>query len=275
MKIKYLGTAAAEGWPAVYCKCAACEKARTLGGKNIRTRSQVLIDDVMLVDYPPDTYYHSLQYNINLLDINNILITHSHQDHFYPLEFMLRCEGFCHGATADLNLYGNKKSLQFYNDAAATLDPFYSNTNGVKYNYIKPFEPIEIDGYTVTALPALHDRQEDCYIFHIEKGESSLLYGNDTGIFTDDVFDYLKGKPISLVSLDCTTLKHKDGTNHMGIEDVLIVKQRLIECGCVNENTRFVITHFSHNGELLHDEIEERVAKHDIAVAYDGFVFEF
>ncbi len=275
MKIKYLGTAAAEGWPAVYCKCDACEKARSLGGKNIRTRSQALIDDKLLIDYPPDTYYHSLKYNINLLDIDNILITHSHQDHYYPYEFLLRCKGFCHGATSGLNIYGNKKCLDFYNDAAATVEPFYSETNGVTYNYVKPFEEVDVDGYTVTALPALHDRTEDCYIFLIRKDDKSLLYGNDTGIFTDEVFEYLKNKPITLVSLDCTTLKHKDGNNHMGIEDCLIVKEKLIACGCVTKETKFVVNHFSHNGELLHDEIEERVSKHDMAVAYDGFTVEF
>ena len=33
MKIKFLGTGAAEGWPALFCECAACKKAEELGGK--------------------------------------------------------------------------------------------------------------------------------------------------------------------------------------------------------------------------------------------------
>ena len=44
MKIKYLGTAAAEGIPAIFCECANCKRPRMLGGKNIRTRSQAIID---------------------------------------------------------------------------------------------------------------------------------------------------------------------------------------------------------------------------------------
>ena len=60
MKIQYLGTAAAEGWPSVFCDCEACRKALQLAGKNIRTRSQVVIDDTLLVDMPPDAYFHSL-----------------------------------------------------------------------------------------------------------------------------------------------------------------------------------------------------------------------
>ena len=33
MKIKYLGTAAAEGITAVFCECETCKKAIELGGK--------------------------------------------------------------------------------------------------------------------------------------------------------------------------------------------------------------------------------------------------
>ena len=52
MKIKFLGTAAAEAFPAMFCDCENCKKARSLGGKNIRTRSQTLIDNDLFIDYP-------------------------------------------------------------------------------------------------------------------------------------------------------------------------------------------------------------------------------
>ena len=90
MKIKYLGTAAAEGIPAVFCECETCQKAMSLGGKNIRTRSQALIDGKLLIDFPADTYIHSLMYGIKLCDIKHCLITHSHSDHLYPEEISMR-----------------------------------------------------------------------------------------------------------------------------------------------------------------------------------------
>ena len=34
MKIRYLGTAAAEGWPALFCSCPICTKARAEGGRS-------------------------------------------------------------------------------------------------------------------------------------------------------------------------------------------------------------------------------------------------
>ena len=50
MQFQYLGTAAAEGWPAVFCRCKYCLEAQRLGGKNIRTRSQAIVNDDLLLD---------------------------------------------------------------------------------------------------------------------------------------------------------------------------------------------------------------------------------
>ena len=66
MKIRYLGTAAAEGWPALFCSCPICTHARIQGGKNLRTRTQAILDGELLIDFPPDTYCHALQYGLEL-----------------------------------------------------------------------------------------------------------------------------------------------------------------------------------------------------------------
>ena len=89
MKIKYLGTAAYEGIPSLFCECETCKKARAFKGKNIRTRSQALINDDLLIDFPPDTLVHANTYGIDFQRIHHCLITHSHSDHFYPEDIMI------------------------------------------------------------------------------------------------------------------------------------------------------------------------------------------
>ena len=54
MKILYMGTAAAEGWPGLFCSCDVCSHARKAGGRNLRTRTQAMLDDDLLLDFPPD-----------------------------------------------------------------------------------------------------------------------------------------------------------------------------------------------------------------------------
>ena len=77
MKILCMGTAA-EGWPTLFCSCPVCAHAREAGGRNLRTRTQALLDGSLLLDFPPDTYSHALQYGLNLGNIRTLLVTHGH-----------------------------------------------------------------------------------------------------------------------------------------------------------------------------------------------------
>ena len=66
MFIRILGTAAAEGWPAVFCGCQTCRRARAAGGKDLRSRASVQIDDVFKIDLPPDTYSQAARFGLDL-----------------------------------------------------------------------------------------------------------------------------------------------------------------------------------------------------------------
>ena len=86
--------------------------------------------------------------------------------------------------------------------------------------------------------------------------------------------DFLAGKHLDFVMLDCTNGPEAEGTNHMGFPDDVEMRDRLRAIGCVDEKTQLVITHFSHNGKLLHEELEALAAPEGFRVAYDGAIFE-
>ena len=90
MKFKFLGTGAAEGFPAMYCGCAYCEAARKSGGRDLRTRSQAMIDEDLLIDYPSDSFIHAMQYRLRMDSVKYIFVTHSHLDHFAPEDATMR-----------------------------------------------------------------------------------------------------------------------------------------------------------------------------------------
>ena len=144
------------------------------------------------------------------------------------------------------------------------------------FHYAKPFEPIEVEGYRITPLTALHDRNEECLFYAAEQGGKALLYAHDTGIFPEPVWEhFLKTKMrFSLVSLDCTTVLHKDGNNHMGLQDCVELRNRLLSMGAADAQTLFVLNHFSHNGGLNHDDLCKAGEKEGLIVAYDGMEIE-
>ncbi len=273
MKIRYLGTAAAEGCPALFCRCGLCRTAREHGGKDVRTRSQVLIDDSLLVDFPPDTYHHFLNTpEFDLPGIRHILITHSHADHFYPLDAALRCNDFAQDVDGIMTLYGND-SVQATWERTITGEyaVFKDLPNRVTYQPLLPFIPVQAGDHLVTALPADHKRDENCYIYIIERKGKRLLYANDTGTnFKPEVWDYLKNLHFDGVSMDCTAMDRRVGRYHMGLPDNAELKAKLFEIGSADESTLFIVTHFSHFGGLTHEELARRARSLGFETAYDG-----
>lgn len=274
MKLTYLGTAAAEGWPAVFCNCDCCRQARELGGKNIRTRSQAIVNHDLLLDLPCDTYAHALNHGIDLSAAKWLLVTHSHTDHFYPAELVLRGSCYAHNMTSpDLDIYCNEAVRDYFFRAAGhELDDAVACH--LRFHIAKPFTPFAIGSYRITPLPARHMSTEQALIYLIEEENASLLYAHDTGRFLPEVYDFLarRNAPLTAVSLDCTSGKLENGEldGHMGLPDATAVKQRLLEGGIANEATQFYVNHFSHNGGLLHDELCRRAGAVGMCPSYDG-----
>lgn len=263
MKLTYLGTAAAEGFPALFCHCRHCEEARRLGGKSIRTRSQALVNDELLIDLPADTYQHFLQNGIHGDAIRYLLVTHGHQDHFYREELNLRSGAFAHDMRVPV--------LKLI--ASETLCKAVPPLPGVEPLPIRAFEALALDGYRVTALPARHMPGGDA-LFYVIEGDKTLLYAHDTGYFYEEVFDFIEQKDwvFDMISLDCTNidLPIPDEGSHMGFPNIARLLKRLERMGATGEHTVRYVNHFSHNACPLHPALSENAAAYGCLVSYDG-----
>ena len=275
MKIQYLGTAAAEALPAPFCNCRVCENARAKKKREIRTRSQAVIDDCLVVDYPGDTYDHMIRFGLDMRKVNNVLLTHSHSDHFYPEDITLKRPDVAKNLNDILHIYGNEANQKKYNAAVDKENrPKKLFTDYQQYHKIDAFETFQADKYMITSLKANHDTREECLLYLINDGQKTLFYGNDTGVFPQSTWDYLKGYKLDIVSLDCTMLKMPHVFNHMNLEDVIWTRKKMIDEKIADKDTVFVITHFSHNGDMTYDEIDKFARENGFLAAYDGFIVE-
>lgn len=272
MELCIMGTAAAEGWPALFCRCEYCKRARELGGKNIRTRSGALIDGRVLIDFSADTYMHMLHGGFDFTTVDSLLITHDHSDHFYSNDLDMRGPVFAHllDAPPTLTVYGGdrvgKSALPSTHASRSKEIP-----EPVAFKRAAAFEPFTLpSGHEVLPLRALHARYMECLIYLVRKDGKAILYGHDTGLFPEETMRALSGVHLDIVTFDCTCCGFKEGNNHMGFPDNVIMRDRLREIGCVTDSTQLVMTHFSHNGHLLHDELRALGEPEGFIVAYDG-----
>lgn len=272
MQLQYLGTAAAEAFPAVFCHCDVCRRARQLGGKNLRARSGALINGKLLIDFPPDIFALSVKLGLDLGSINNLMVTHAHDDHFAVHELLLRDTAysarFPEGETP-LRVFGNAAVVSMLH---AALQRAFGASERLSFaiHEVQPFQPFDVDDLRVIPLRALHNRREDCLIYIVEHDGKRLLYAHDTGYFPEEDWTYLAGMHFDLVSLDCCSGPDRDGNYHMGIPDNIEVKQRLEQLQCITAESRIIINHFSHNCGALYDELVAASEPYGFTVSYDG-----
>lgn len=272
VKIKILGSGGGEGFPAAFCSCEHCETARKIGNKSLRTLSQTIINDDLLIDFPADTAAHCLYHGINLGQLQNVLITHSHIDHFEPSLLAMRGGGFCHNMKyEDIFFYGpeNLKQVCDTRDIAADF------RKHIHFVPLSAHTPITIGNYRVTALNALHAPGLGSLNYVIEQGEKSILYLLDSGYPTAETLVYLKklNKVFDAVIMDGTmgTAAPCTYIYHMSYQENKMLKTELEQLDIADEHTHFIVTHITHNHSEYHEKVEEIFADTEIEVAYDGY----
>ena len=278
MKLQYLGTGAAEGIPGLFCQCDNCKRALKLGGRNIRTRSQALVDDTLLIDFPPDTFLHTLYHGLDITKIRTCLVTHSHSDHLYAPDLEMRKVNFAildepiHPFTVYAEESGYDKMVQ-------TLEESRTQRERVLPVRIYAGQEFMAEGYRVLPLRATHAPRTSPVVYVIERDGVSLGYFHDTALLPEESLTRLAQlkQPMKLVSLDCTegTLPI-DPKGHMNLRQCIETRTRLLAIGAADEHTVFVLNHFSHNGEnTLYDDLSPIAEQEGFIASYDGMTLNF
>lgn len=273
MKFKYLGTAAGEGIPAVLCDCNICKRSRTLGGRNMRARSQALIDDVLLIDMPSETYSNLHRYGLRLLDVRYWLITHTHPDHFYEREFHFTRNGnFAHHADDwhGIDIYGSVDLEEPLNAVICEDD----HKAFMRYHRQEAFVEFSCGEYRITPLKANHGTDHP-FIYLIEKDHKAVLYAHDTGLFLPETMQYLKDRQVKLdlVSLDCTAGSKMDYhyPMHLCLGWDIQCREELYKHNVADVHTLFVLNHFSHNGtDAVYEDFQPIAEQYGFMTSFDG-----
>lgn len=274
MKVRYWGTAAAEGIPCAFCGCKVCAEARKKGGRYIRTRSQALVDDSLLIDFNADTYTHSLHYRFDLSKMQSVLITHIHADHYYPDELCNRGVNFAKDLPFEtLKMYGSEDILK-----ASEKLLYLQKQKRVEFIILQPYQTYEIEGIQVTPLPAEHGTEHP-FVYILEKQGKTFFLFNDSGFLCDEAMEFLKERKFAFdcVSYDCTfgdadaSFGGSYKAQHLGIPNILKARELFIQNGNIKAETKEVLTHFSHNiATIGYGDMKKTAKKYGFVLAYDG-----
>ena len=264
MNIHLLGTGGADGIPSFFGDSELSETARRLGGKDLRTRSGALIDDVLKVDFGPDTFVQAVQLGLRPRDWEWIIVTHSHFDHFDAGQLQYCLPPFVPVEAPTPKIYGNANVL-------AELERSFASADIIETSLIRSFETFEVGAYFVTPVAAYHKLDEDSVNFIVEHDDRRLLYATDTGMYQEPTWEFLTGSRFDLVVIECTDgFNPSDYWGHLSCEEVLRVLDRMRDIGCVDGDTKVVTTHHAESGAATHHKLEQFFAPHGVTVGHDG-----
>lgn len=193
MKLQIIGTA------------SICQK---------NNNASYLIDDHILIDMPSGNCTNLNKLNIKVEEIDNILITHFHGDHFLDMPIY-----FIEKDKEDellVNIYctkpGKKKietltKLAFTNFAKTSLSRIERN-----YNYNANFT---IGSYEVSRIKVDHGEFKPAYGYVFKSDNLTVGFTGDTA-YCDNV-DYMASICDYLIC-DCTFIYGNE--SHMGIDDI-------------------------------------------------------
>ena len=223
MKVTILGSGGF-GYPLVFCNCSNCNKARILGGKNIRKRASILINDEMLVDLTPDTTVAMGMYKKDMANVKYLLQTHTHLDHFDINHFTtLDCK-YATNRVDNLNLICSalafkdiyQKANQY--DKMDLLNAEYLRKINLIIHKVNHGENLVIGNYEIKAIHCTHHEQIGAQNYLIKsKGKISDGYHTFNELYNHRAV--LFGLICSLLPKDKTwkSLKHHDGTMFDGM----------------------------------------------------------
>ena len=280
----FLGTGASEAIPNPFCECEVCRKALSSDDpREKRGRSAFSIDDRNLIDYGPDVISAAGRFGLSMAHLRNLFYTHFHSDHCDfvnwenprmsvtppPQIKVFLSEPALTGLKVFRDLILSYPSKDYERDIR-----FYEKQ--IEFVPVRPYEPFMVDDMSVSAVKGIHSGRftnESALNYLFERNGKRFLYAADTGPYCEENFEFLKGKALDVLIMECSFGKCAPEKKHLTCDTIKQMVDRFRKDGVVTDRTAIWLTHIGHKGGLNHMELQEKMRSlvgPQIDVAYDG-----
>lgn len=223
--------------------------------------SSALLNDSILFDTGP-TVLKALEMIQKERAVKEILMTHSHWDHF-TVEIVHKLAELNPGLCVSAN--------------STVLDQLASD---IKKRELKPGMTFETQGCRITALPANHaiaDHPEETPLHYLcETLQGTLLYALDGAWMTTLAKRIIEKHKLSVIVWDGTCGSDDDWRmfEHNTPGMLILMRNALRELGVISSETRMLLSHLARF-QLWTPEAEQRMASEGFEIAFDGMKVEF
>ena len=289
MDITFLGTGAAQGVPPSFARNDFLDYVRKTKGKELRTKAALRVGKYTQIDLGPDTNWQNIRFNMDMYNVKNLFITHSHNDHLSCFElfdiYSMSYEVPDDCSEHSLDLYLSIPAADWLQRKAAPVYRLHLLKDKININPLEYFKTYTCDGFNFNTVKGRHggygEKESSInYLFNYDSGDS-VYYALDTGYYSDESFEYLQGKNTDVMITECTFGDNMDrggiGDGHLNLKTLNMQLERLAGSGFVNIKTPIYLTHISSIVQHKHEEFQKILDQYDFnyILSYDGLTFKF
>lgn len=256
-EVLFLGTGAAD-WPLVK------DSKRKEIDYSFRRWSSALIDKNLLLDASMSFLDACKVFHVEKAKIKNILITHSHDDHYCKevIEEIAKEQD----SGAILHLYGPEG-----------MRAIIPQCEGIKFHGLIPGDQIHLEEVTVTAVEANHEVVETgeiCLHYILSKDKKTLFYGCDGAWILQRTWNVLCRFHFDAMIVDATigVLGSNGICGHNNLAMVKLLRLAFLAQGLIDEETKVIASHIGLTLYPAHEDIVKMMDQNGLMTAYDGMI---
>lgn len=287
MYFQFLGTSAGEQFPALWCSCPVCAKARAIGGRNIRSNSAAFLSPDCMLDFGAEVFQQAAKFGIFMPDVQYLFVTHSHADHFYPQHLFWRwMEPGQNLPPDEKHTFGPRfshlKMLHVYGnaDVCKLIREHVKQEDEEKYRMILHEVQYGIAGQAgdiyYLPLEAKHkDDQCNAVNYILQRNGRTILYALDTGWFYEHTYELIRKFRYDLVVMEGTFGYGVDAPEHFNMDKIERAIALFRKDDLLRDSALFCISHICPHFSPIHDEYAPILKEKVITLTFDGMKVEF
>ena len=258
VELLFLGTGAAD-WPSTY---PPSEKQFERG--EVRGMSSMLVNGHILIDCGPTVLDSMNRYQVNPLGITDILLTHTHSDHFHQ-DTLLAIADARDAKRGPLRFWAHPEALKHV-----------PNSNRIERRPVEIGTPFRMHGFGITGLESNHlvaSSAEKCLYYLFESATQKLLYATDGSWLLKSTWLYLQKKRLDALIWDAT-IGERAGDyrifEHNDLSMIRQMNQTLKNRKIVKPDAKIILTHMARTLHPTHKQLEKNLLPEGLIPAYDG-----
>lgn len=233
-----------------------------------RGQASILVNNSILVDCGVTVPMALDIFGINIDKITDIVITHTHGDHF-SIESL---------KTIQSKRSGRSKMNLWIEHTAASYFKTLAKDTGCVIRPVKCFESFSINEMGIMPVEANHFRAEtgeQCLHYIFTSANKSIFYALDGGWLTIKTWNLLKKLKLDTIIWDATWGEDDFYCifSHNSTSSIRLMKKQLLKDNVLNPESKVIISHLAQKFHPQHHILARNLKTEHIITAYDGAEF--